>query len=95
MDENGAWRMAPAYDLTFSNGPGGEQSTLVMGEGRKPGVSDLLKLAQSADLETAGARRIIEQTTTALQGWMNLAKNRGVLKANIKRIGDIVCKGKN
>jgi serine/threonine-protein kinase HipA len=31
MDEAGLWRLSPAYDLTFSSGPGGEQSTTVMG----------------------------------------------------------------
>jgi serine/threonine-protein kinase HipA len=36
MDENGEWKLAPGYDLTFSSGPRGEQSTMVMGEGRNP-----------------------------------------------------------
>jgi len=31
MDAHGKWTLSPAYDLTFSSGPGGEQSTMVMG----------------------------------------------------------------
>lgn len=34
MDVSGQWRLSPAYDLTFSSGPQGEQSTTVMGEGK-------------------------------------------------------------
>lgn len=30
MDETGQWKLSPAYDLTFSSGPGGEQSTMVI-----------------------------------------------------------------
>lgn len=38
MDETGVWKLAPAYDLTFSSDPGGEQSPLVLGEGRNPRI---------------------------------------------------------
>ena len=34
MDENGTWTVSPAYDLTFSTGPGGEHCTTIMGNGR-------------------------------------------------------------
>ena len=34
MNADGTWRLAPAYDLTFMRGPGGEHSMLVAGEGR-------------------------------------------------------------
>lgn len=90
MDETGTWRMAPAYDLTFSSGPGGEQSTMVMGEGKNPGVEHLLKLAEVADLSRAEAQRIIDETVTALLQWQELAKSCGVSKANTKRIGDLI-----
>src|SRR5258708_18566569 len=38
LDDNHQWVFAPAYDLTFSDGPAGEQSTMVMGEGKNPGL---------------------------------------------------------
>ncbi len=34
MERDGTWRLAPAYDLTWSSGPGGEHSTSVMGHGK-------------------------------------------------------------
>lgn len=32
-DTTGKWSLAPAYDLTFGHGPGGEHSTTINGEG--------------------------------------------------------------
>ena len=90
MDKSGAWRMAPAYDLSFSGGPNGEQSTMVMGEGKNPGVKHLLKLAEVACLSKADAQRVIDQTATALLQWKELAQSYAVSKANIKRIGAVV-----
>lgn len=43
MDETGEWKLSPAYDLTFSSGPNGEQSTMVMGQGRNPTRKNLIK----------------------------------------------------
>ena len=90
MDETGKWCMAPAYDLTFSSGPGGEQSTMVMGEGKNPSIEHLHKLAKTADLSEKEAQAIIDETMTALMGWKDLAKVHGVSKANVKRIGDVI-----
>ena len=78
MDETGQWRLSPAYDLTFSSGPGGEQSTMVMGEGKNPSIEHLLKLAALADLPEQEANEIIEQVRNALNQWHTLAKQAGV-----------------
>ena len=78
MDEIGQWRLSPAYDLTFSSGPGGEQSTMVMGEGKNPSIEHLLKLAALADLPEQEANEIIEQVRNALNQWHTLAKQAGV-----------------
>ena len=50
MDEQGEWKVAPAYDLTFSSGPNGEQSTMVMGQGKTPNIEHLRKLGQESKL---------------------------------------------
>lgn len=46
LDSNNNWKFSPAYDLTFSNGPGGEHSTTYLGVGRNPNKKELLELAQ-------------------------------------------------
>lgn len=90
MDEDGAWHMAPAYDLTFSSGPGGEQSTMVMGEGTHPGAEHLIALAQTADLSEREAQNIIERTRSALRQWKALASHAGVLKESIDRVDTVI-----
>jgi serine/threonine-protein kinase HipA len=86
MDAQGNWRLSPAYDLTFSYGPGGEQSTLVMGEGRNPGVEHLVKLGLEAKLAKAHITEIIDQTRAALSSWSLLAKQYGVSEVNVQLI---------
>ena len=81
MDAAGLWKLAPAYDLTFSSGPRGEQSTMVMGEGKNPGESHLLELARKADLTELQAKDVIMQTKEALSQWNKLAKEAGVHKS--------------
>ncbi|MEZ6012903.1 MAG: type II toxin-antitoxin system HipA family toxin [Hyphomonas sp.] len=88
MDAAGNWRLSPAYDLTFSSGPGGEQTTMVKGEGKAPGTEHLRKLGTDADLPKARIDEIIVQTQDALSKWGELAKGYNVRAANIKLIGE-------
>lgn len=81
MDECGQWKLSPAYDLTFSSGPGGEQSTMVMGEGKNPGVEHLIKLGEEAKLSKSHIKVIIEQTQASVANWPTLARHYGVTKA--------------
>lgn len=81
MHPDGAWRFAPAYDLTFSSGPGGEQSTMVKGNGKSPGATDLIRLGADAHLSKAAINAILEQTQTALATWPALAAQYGVSSA--------------
>jgi serine/threonine-protein kinase HipA len=86
MDEQGGWQLSPAYDLTFSSGPHGEQSTLVMGEGRNPGQDHLRNLGQEAKLGNERIEEIINQTQGALSKWEELAAQYGVSTASIALI---------
>jgi serine/threonine-protein kinase HipA len=86
MNKDGQWKLSPAYDLTFSSGPRGEQSTMVMGEGQNPNTSHLLKLADEAKIKKDRAAEIIEATKSSLSKWPALAKQYGVSDTNIKLI---------
>lgn len=88
MDEQGQWALSPAYDLTFSSGPRGEQSTMVMGEGKAPKAEHLIKLGIDAKIDKTRIHEIIEQTQASLAKWPELAKQYGVSAANIKLIGE-------
>lgn len=80
MDENGIWRVSPAYDLTFSSGPAGEQCTTVMGEGKNPGVKQLLKLAQTSNIDTPLAIEIINEVQNATSKFQTFANDANVSK---------------
>ncbi len=87
MNQKGEWKLSPAYDLTFSSGPRGEQSTMVVGEGQNPSVDHLVKLGQKAKITKTRIAEIIDQTQTALANWEILAKEYGVSADNIRLIG--------
>jgi serine/threonine-protein kinase HipA len=86
MDQNGDWTLAPAYDLTFSSGPGGQQSTMVMGEGQAPAIAHLIQLGKQTHLSNNDITAIIDQTAEALSHWKELAGTFGVKENNIKLI---------
>ncbi|MBL4743044.1 MAG: type II toxin-antitoxin system HipA family toxin [Cycloclasticus sp.] len=86
MDASGEWTLSPAYDLTFSSGPRGEQSTMVMGEGKSPSIEHLIKLGIDAKIDHKAIDRIIEQTSDALSKWIVLAKEYGVSQENVELI---------
>jgi serine/threonine-protein kinase HipA len=88
MDERGTWRVSPAYDLTFSSGPSGEHSTMIMGEGKNPTLSHLLKLAAVGEIKKPKALEIIEHVHSAIDKWKDYAESTGVSKLQIKRIGE-------
>lgn len=95
MDKNGIWKVSPAYDLTFSSGPGGEHCTTVMGEGKDPSLNDLLKLAQMAGVTKENARTIIDQVRAATAKWQYFAQNCGVQNTSRKMIENILTKVNN
>ncbi len=82
MNEFGEWKLSPAYDLTFSSGPGGEQSTMVMGEGQNITTKHLTKLGLEAKLSKEFIENVIEQTRSALSKWSALSKEFGVSQSN-------------
>ena len=54
--EDGEWRMAPAYDLTYSAGFHRGHMTSVMGSG-EPGIEDMLALAKEVGLPARSSER--------------------------------------
>lgn len=45
------WRLSPAYDLTYSNTYYGEHTTTVNGNGKNPGVQEILEVGKKAGLK--------------------------------------------
>ncbi len=78
MTNTGQWRFAPAYDLTFSSGPHGEHSTMVMNEGKSPTIEHLKALAQSVLIDAKQANMVIEQVLDAVNQWTRFACDAGL-----------------
>lgn len=54
-ERNMKWKLSPAYDLTYSNSLGGEHATCVDGNGKNPGIKDLLAVAKQAGIKESWA----------------------------------------
>ena len=51
LDRDRRWRLAPAYDLTFNPGPGGEHQMDICGEARRVNRARLLELAAKGGIK--------------------------------------------
>jgi len=77
----------PAYDLTFSAGPGGEHTMAVAGEGRAPGRRHFADLARTMSITPAVLGALLEQVAAAVAQWPELAAETGVGAELIDEIG--------
>jgi serine/threonine-protein kinase HipA len=84
LNARNEWIFAPAYDLVFSYGPGGEQSMLVMGEGRNPGTAQLQTLGKQHGMKNAPG--ILAKVITAVANWARYAKQADVSRKSTKEI---------
>ena len=91
MDENGSWKVAPAYDLTFSSSGHGMHSTMVSGESANPTKFHLLELANYFKIKNAS--NIIDQVQSVIYNWKVYAKKCNVSTDSKKRIEKVI--GKN
>lgn len=55
------WRLAPAYDLTYSNTYYGEHTTSVAGNGKDPGVDEILAVGTGAGLSKKKCRELYDR----------------------------------
>jgi serine/threonine-protein kinase HipA len=75
---DGSWAPTPAYDLTFSLGPGGEHNMSIAGEGRAPGLMHVLAEAKAADIDVARGRVIYEGIQAQIDAWPRFAEEAGL-----------------
>lgn len=87
MGSDGGWRLAPAYDLTFSAGPGGEHYMAVEGEGRSPTRQHVMALGKRHGLSGRATGEIITVVREAISDWPSLAAELDVTMSG-KEIGE-------
>jgi serine/threonine-protein kinase HipA len=84
------WRATPAYDLTFSAGPGGEHCLDIAGNGRNPGVPEILAVAKAVGVSPSRARDSLARVGAAVARWPAFAEACGVGKATANGIGGVL-----
>jgi len=91
LQQGQAWRLAPAYDLTFAHNPDGEWTNQhlmsVNGAFRDFTAQDLL--ADADRFAIGEAKSIVEQVQQAVAQWPAHAAAAGVARAEIERIGGL------
>ncbi|MBK5245081.1 MAG: type II toxin-antitoxin system HipA family toxin [Eubacteriaceae bacterium] len=60
-DEKDGWFLSPAYDLTYSVSMEGEHATCVNGNGKNPGLRDILMVAKNIGMTERKAKVIAEE----------------------------------
>ena len=55
------WKLAPVYDLTYSNSLGGEHATCINGNGYDPAITDILAVAEQIGITKAKSKEIAEK----------------------------------
>jgi serine/threonine-protein kinase HipA len=86
MAMNGTWKLAPAYDLIFAEGPGRQHTMDVAGEAERPGDRHMLRVAELCDVDARRARNIIQQVREAVDRWPDFARTTGVPSDTARQI---------
>jgi serine/threonine-protein kinase HipA len=86
MGPDGDWRLAPAYDLTYAPGPGGEHYMDIEGEGRRPTRVHVTAVGKKHGLDVKHVTAVIDQVRAAVADWPKFAEAAGVTPSSIKVI---------
>lgn len=65
LSQSRQWKLAPCYDLSFNEGPGGEHQMDILGHGKSITRAHLLALAEKADLDKTWAATTIDRMLDA------------------------------
>jgi serine/threonine-protein kinase HipA len=84
MSERGEWNLSPAYDLSFSPGPGGEHWMLVAGEGANPNRTHLETLAKKGDVKRP--KPVIDRVRAAVDRFASFADEAGLRASARNRV---------
>jgi serine/threonine-protein kinase HipA len=74
----GEWHLAPAFDLTFAHGPGGEHYMAVLGEGKNITRANVTAMGLQHGIAVRRVNAIIGDVAQAVAGWGVVADNAGV-----------------
>lgn len=87
LDEQRNWRLAPCYDLSFNEGPGGEHQMDVCGHGKAIMCEHLATLARQGGVDKAWASEVLERMLEVAGRFAVLAKDAAIRKTTVQRLG--------
>ena len=94
MDRQGKWKLAPAYDITFSYNPSNlwlkaHQMTI---NGKTTGITqkDVHDVGEAMGISTARINRIVEDVCAAVKDWEKLAYENDIRTNTIDMISEIL-----
>ncbi len=64
------------------SGPAGEHCTMILGEGKNPTLTHLVKLAEISGIKKTLALSIIEEVRQAVANWVGYATESGMSKVS-------------
>jgi len=92
MDKTGIWKLAPAYDVTYSYHPGNKwmmaHQMSVNGKRNEIKRSDLLSVAKNMNIKKPN--EIIEHIVETVSKWKKYAKQAGVNTEQLKAIEKVL-----
>jgi serine/threonine-protein kinase HipA len=92
MTKDGMWHPTPAYDLTLSEGPGGEHNLAVAGEGRNPTKAHIMSVADKASIPKAQAEQLFAQVLAAVDRWPKFGDEAGLSEKRTAEIDQLLNK---
>jgi len=87
MRRDSRWCVAPGYDLTFNEGPGGYHQMDVCGEALRIERSHLIDLASKAGLKKDEAAAVLDQVCEAAEHFPHAAQNMAIKQSTRSHIG--------
>ncbi len=90
MDRSGAWRLSPAFDVTYSYNPSGVWTSQhqMSVNGKRDGfvLDDLLALATVGGIKKTKAHAMLREISEAVLGWKCFAQSSGIPESDATRI---------
>lgn len=86
LDRQRHWKLSPAYDLTWSAGPGGYHQMDVMGEANAVTRQNLLDLASKVDIPIARASAHMEKQLAVADNFAGRLRAAGVRAGTVKEM---------
>ena len=90
MDAQRQWKLAPCFDLTYSQGPGGEHQMDVCGEGLNIQRSHVIKLAQTGGLDPRWAGQRLDGMLGVVDEWADLISGFDIRRSTAQAIWQAV-----